>query len=78
MHYMALPPEQRAALLETLEQMPQYLEQQFRSLTAAMIRQQGADGSFSPVEQVWHLADLERVEDGQTGADGDHTRRTKA
>src|ERR1700722_6155786 len=60
MHYMALPPEQRAALLETLEQMPQYLEQQFRSLTAAMIRQQGADGSFSPVEQVWHLADLER------------------
>jgi len=60
MHYMALPPAQRAALLETLEQMPQYLEQQFRSLTGEMIRQQGADGSFSPVEQVWHLADLER------------------
>jgi hypothetical protein len=60
MHYMALPLAQRKALLETLEQMPQYLEQQFRSLTAEMIRQQGADGSFSPVEQVWHLADLER------------------
>jgi hypothetical protein len=60
MQYMALPPQQREALLETLEQMPQYLEQQFRSLTAEMIRQQDADGSFSPVEQVWHLADLER------------------
>jgi hypothetical protein len=60
MQYMALPLEQREALLETLEQMPQYLEQQFRSLTAELIRQPGADGSFSPVEQVWHLADLER------------------
>jgi hypothetical protein len=60
MQYMALPLEQREALLETLEQMPQYLEQQFRSLTAEMMRQRGADGSFSPVEQVWHLADLER------------------
>jgi hypothetical protein len=60
MHYMALPPEQREALLDSLEQMPQYLEQQFRSLTAEMLHQRGADGSFSPVEQVWHLADLER------------------
>jgi hypothetical protein len=60
MQYMALPLEQREALLETLEQMPQYLEQQFPSLTAELIRQPGADGSFSPVEQVWHLADLER------------------
>ncbi|MFI4865891.1 MAG: DinB family protein [Steroidobacterales bacterium] len=57
---MALPLEQREALLETLEQMPQYLEQQFRALTAEMMRQRGADGSFSPVEQVWHLADLKR------------------
>jgi DinB superfamily len=60
MQYMALPLEQREALLETLEQMPQYLEQQFRSLTAEMMCQRGADGTFSPVEQVWHLADLER------------------
>jgi hypothetical protein len=60
MQYMALPLAQREALLETLEQMPQYLEQQFCSLTAERLRQRGADGSFSPVEQVWHLADLER------------------
>jgi hypothetical protein len=60
MQYMTLPLEQRAALLEALEQMPQYLEQQLCSLTPELTRQQGADGSFSPVEQVWHLADLER------------------
>jgi len=60
MQYMALPLEQREALLETLEQMPQYLEQQLCSLTPELMRQQGADGTFSPVEQVWHLADLER------------------
>lgn len=57
---MALPLQQREALLATLEGMPQYLEDELRALTSELIRQQGPDGAFSPVEQVWHLADLER------------------
>jgi hypothetical protein len=60
MQYMALPREQRETLLETLEHMPRYLEQEFRGLTPELICRQGDDGAFSPVEQVWHLADLER------------------
>ena len=60
MQYMALPLEQREQLLETPEQMPHYLERELRSLTPELMCQQGADGAFSPVEQVWHLADLER------------------
>jgi hypothetical protein len=60
MQYMALPLQQREALLQTLEQMPEYLELELRSLTPEQLRQQGSDGLFSPLEQVWHLADLER------------------
>jgi hypothetical protein len=60
MQYMALAPAQRAALLETLEDMPHYLERELRALDPELSRRQGPDGAFSPVEQVWHLADLER------------------
>jgi DinB superfamily len=60
MQYMALPLQQREALLQSLENMPVYLELELRSLTAEQLRQRGSDGSFSPLEQVWHLADLER------------------
>jgi hypothetical protein len=60
MQYMALPTEQRAALMRSLEDMPQYLEQELLALQPEVIRQPAPDGTFSPVEQVWHLADLER------------------
>jgi hypothetical protein len=60
MQYMALPRDQREALLGALADMPQYLEREFSSLAAELMRQQGSDGVFSPLEQVWHLADLER------------------
>src|ERR1700693_187672 len=40
--------------------MPDYLYEQFDSLTAEDARLPGPGGAFSPVEQVWHLADLER------------------
>jgi DinB superfamily len=60
MQYMALAPVQRAALLGTLEDMPHYLERELAGLSPELGRQQGPDGAFSPVEQVWHLADLER------------------
>src|SRR5580700_958822 len=60
MQYMALPVDQRAALMRALEDMPQYLEHELLALQPELIRQPAPDGSFSPVEQVWHLADLER------------------
>jgi len=60
MQYMALALEQREALLATLDDMPHYLEHALRSLTPELMCQPGADGAMSPVEQVWHLADLER------------------
>ena len=60
MQYMALPPEQREALMRSLEDMPQYLEHELQALRPELIRQPAPDGTFSPVEQVWHLADLER------------------
>jgi hypothetical protein len=60
MKYMALPAEQREALMRSLEDMPQYLEHELHSLRPELIRQPAPDGTFSPVEQVWHLADLER------------------
>jgi hypothetical protein len=60
MQYMALPVEQREALMRSLEDMPQYLERELLALQPELTRQPAPDGTFSPVEQVWHLADLER------------------
>jgi hypothetical protein len=50
----------REELLRSLSAMPDYLYEQFDSLTAEDARLPGPGGAFSPVEQVWHLADLER------------------
>jgi hypothetical protein len=46
-------------LLERLGAMPVFLDNAFGGLSTADALIQGADG-FSPVEQCWHLADLER------------------
>src|SRR6266446_6388354 len=51
---------EREELLRSLSAMPDYLYEQFDSLTAEDARLPGPGGAFSPVEQVWHLADLER------------------
>jgi len=61
MQYMALSDDARALLLRSLADMPGYLERELRCLTPAQALRPGPDGSFSPVEQVWHLADLERA-----------------
>jgi hypothetical protein len=60
MEYMRLPPEQREQLLASLEAMSEFLERAFGSLDSERARARPAAESFSPVEQVWHLADLER------------------
>jgi hypothetical protein len=60
MQYLKLTAADRAQLLHSLAAMPDYLRQQFAALSAAEASQPGPDGAFSPVEQVWHLCDLER------------------
>lgn len=61
MKYMNLSRESRKVLLEGLEGMPDFLAATFSDLPAALHDSPGPDGSFSPVEQAWHLADLEEM-----------------
>ena len=58
MRYMLLSPADQQTLLEQLSGMPAFLDEAFGGMSAADARAEGADG-FSPVEQCWHLADLE-------------------
>jgi hypothetical protein len=59
MNYMRLPPVGQQQLLERLASMSSFLAERFGALAEdeAKLR---VDDVFSPVEQVWHLADLER------------------
>jgi hypothetical protein len=57
--YMLLPRADQEALLAGLSAMPSFLDEVFGNLSAADAQGEGADG-VSPVEQCWHLADLER------------------
>ncbi len=59
MRYMLLTPESQDTLLADLSTMPEMLAETFGGLSAADALIEGADG-FTPVEQCWHLADLER------------------
>jgi DinB family protein len=60
MLYMQLNAIGREELLAELASMPGFLEQAFAGLSAEQITLPGPEGLFSPVKQVWHLADLER------------------
>jgi hypothetical protein len=60
MQYMKLDEAQRHELLAALAGMNAFLRDAFACLTAEEARTGGPGGAFSPVEQVWHLADLER------------------
>jgi hypothetical protein len=59
MQYMKLDDPSRAELLRELATMPGWLQQEFGALPVEKLTAAGPDGLFSPVEQVWHLADLE-------------------
>jgi hypothetical protein len=48
------------ALLAELEAMPDYLATAFAGLSPRDAAVAGPDGALAPVEQCWHLADLER------------------
>jgi hypothetical protein len=56
---MLLTRDDRETLLHNLSAMPAMLADAFRGLSADEARLEDADG-VSPVEQCWHLADLER------------------
>jgi hypothetical protein len=59
MKYMKLNDSARTALLRELAEMPGYLRETFESLPSDLLTTAGPNGMFSPIEQVWHLADLE-------------------
>lgn len=60
MQYMKLDDRNRAELLAQLAAMAHYLHASFDALSPDEARQRGPQGTFAPVEQAWHLADLER------------------
>jgi hypothetical protein len=60
MQYMKLDDLQRVELFSALAEMKKFLAEKFKSLAVEEATTPGPDGAFSPVEQVWHLADLER------------------
>jgi uncharacterized damage-inducible protein DinB len=51
--------EKRDELLAELAAMPDFLADRLGALSADLARQAGPGETFSPVEQCWHLADLE-------------------
>jgi hypothetical protein len=59
MQYTLMTRADQDTLLERLSAMPTFLDDAFSGLTATEALIAGADG-FTPVEQCWHLADLER------------------
>lgn len=60
MKYLRMDDSSRDELLGKLDAMPDYLAAQFGSLSADEALRPGPANAFSPVEQCWHLADLER------------------
>ena len=60
MKYLMMKTADQAALFDELERMPGFLRSVFEDLDPTRVAQPGPDRLFSPVEQCWHLADLER------------------
>jgi hypothetical protein len=56
---MLLSRADQHTLLEQLSAMPAFFDEACGGVSAPDARAEGADG-FSPIEQCWHLADLER------------------
>ena len=60
MRYLGLAVMEQNTLLAQLDAMPDYLATAFTTLSPAEAAAAGPDGALAPVEQCWHLADLER------------------
>jgi len=59
--YMNLPAASREKLIADLAAMPGFLDDSFANLPPSVHALPGPNGSFSPVEHAWHLADLEEM-----------------
>jgi DinB superfamily len=59
MQYMKLNSTEQHQLLSSLQDMPRFLAQMFAEMDDEQARRVIDGHGFSPVEQVWHLADLE-------------------
>jgi DinB superfamily len=60
MQYMKLNRQERQTVIGRLAAMPDFLEVSLGELSPIDAAVPGVDGTPSPVEQCWHLADLER------------------
>ena len=60
MKYLTLGKAERQALMSELASMPDHLAHVFEGVSARAAAEPGPAGTFGPVEQCWHLADLER------------------
>jgi DinB superfamily len=60
MQFVQMTGVERDVLMASLARMVPFLRETLGSLTADEARIPGPEGAFSPVEHVWHLADLER------------------
>jgi hypothetical protein len=60
MRYLMLDRPEREALLERLAAMPDWVADVLGGLPERMAARKPSAGGFAPVEQCWHLADLER------------------
>jgi len=60
MRYLGLATMEQDTMLADLAAMPDYLATAFAALSPADAAAPGPDGALAPVEQCWHLADLER------------------
>ena len=60
MRYLALQKDHQEGLMARLEEMPRFVEAALGAVSAEAGVARASDGTFAPVEQCWHLADLER------------------
>ena len=60
MKYTKLDQREKKIFLADLESMPDFLAGAFANCAPSELATSGPNGSFCPVEHVWHLADLER------------------
>ena len=60
MRYLGLTMMEQDTLMADLAVMPDYLATAFAGLSPAHAATAGPDSALAPVEQCWHLADLER------------------
>ena len=60
MEYMRLSLQQQFDRMQQLASMSDFLTASFAALSRSQLSARGPNNAFAPIEQVWHLADLEK------------------